>query len=220
MQPHEQQGQPPLPPYGSPDASSSGQAWPHEQQQMPGMPPLPPQAQTTVPEGWQHGGWAQPAEAWGFAQTPSWGPQPPSMAGGYAIAGQMGPQAMQYYAVQQSAAAQGMPLQQHQGGVIFLCDPRTEKECLQRGLFGLPATQTQIVRAIVPEATLLFLFNVRAPSPLCACTRLAQFYFLRLPEAAANASCLYSSGCTGRRPAILFYCEALAARVPCHDLAV
>ena len=105
------------------------------------------------------------------------GPQPPSMAGGYAIAGQMGPQAMQYYAVQQSAAAQGMPLQQHQGGVIFLCDPRTEKECLQRGLFGLPATQTQIVRAIVPEATLLFLFNVRAPSPLCACTRLAQFYF-------------------------------------------
>ena len=48
MQPHEQQGQPPLPPYGSPDASSSGQAWPHEQQQMPGMPPLPPQAQTTV----------------------------------------------------------------------------------------------------------------------------------------------------------------------------
>ena len=168
MQPHEQQGQPPLPPYGSPDASSSGQAWPHEQQQMPGMPPLPPQAQTTVPEGWQHGGWAQPAEAWGFAQTPSWGPQPPSMAGGYAIAGQMGPQAMQYYAVQQSAAAQGMPLQQHQGGVIFLCDPRTEKECLQRGLFGLPATQTQIVRAIVPEATLLFLFNVR-PN---LCTRL------------------------------------------------
>lgn len=48
-----------------------------------------------------------------------------------------------------------------QSGVIFLCDPRTEEECLQRGLFGLPATQTQIVRAIVPEATLLFLFNVR-----------------------------------------------------------
>jgi len=48
-----------------------------------------------------------------------------------------------------------------QGGVIFLCDPRTEAECLQRGLFGLPATQTAIVRAIVPETTLLFLFNVR-----------------------------------------------------------
>merc|ERR1719183_2524515 len=53
-------------------------------------------------------------------------------------------------------------LQQCQGGVIFLCDPRTEEECLQRGLFGLPATQAQIVRAIVPESTLLFLFNVRA----------------------------------------------------------
>jgi len=47
------------------------------------------------------------------------------------------------------------------GGVIFLCDPRTEEECLRRGLFGLPATQTAIVRAIVPESTLLFLFNVR-----------------------------------------------------------
>ena len=31
-----------------------------------------------------------------------------------------------------------------QGGVIFLCDPRTEAECLQRGLFGLPATQTAL----------------------------------------------------------------------------
>ena len=46
-------------------------------------------------------------------------------------------------------------------GVIFLCDPRTEEECLRRGLFGLPATQAAIVRAIVPESTLLFLFNVR-----------------------------------------------------------
>ena len=46
-------------------------------------------------------------------------------------------------------------------GAIFLCDPRTETECLQRGLFGLPTTQSAIVRAIVPEATLLFLFNVR-----------------------------------------------------------
>jgi len=47
------------------------------------------------------------------------------------------------------------------GGVVFLCDPRTEEECLQRGLFGLPATQTAIVRSIVPESTVLFLFNVR-----------------------------------------------------------
>ena len=136
---------------------------PHEQQQMPECTPAP-QAQTTVPEGWQHGGWAQPAEAWasrrrhlGDRSLRRWPAATRSLArwGRRRCSG-----------AQQSAAAQGMPLQQHQGGVIFLCDPRTEKECLQRGLFGLPATQTQIVRAIVPEATLLFLFNVRAPSPL------------------------------------------------------
>ena len=60
-----------------------------------------------------------------------------------------------------AAPPQMQQLPPHQGGVIFLCDPRTEEECLQRGLFGLPASQTQIVRAIVPESTLLFLFNVR-----------------------------------------------------------
>jgi hypothetical protein len=85
------------------------------------------------------------------------------MAGGYAIAG-LG-QPVQYFA---AAAAQQAIASHHQGGVIFLCDPRTEEECLQRGLFGLPATQTPIVRAIVPEATLLFLFNVRhATSTSC-----------------------------------------------------
>jgi len=45
--------------------------------------------------------------------------------------------------------------------VIYICDPRTEEECLQRSLLGLPSSQTQIVRGIVPEASLLFLFNVR-----------------------------------------------------------
>ena len=27
------------------------------------------------------------------------------------------------------------------GGVVFLCDPRTEDECLQRRLLGMPASQ-------------------------------------------------------------------------------
>ena len=46
------------------------------------------------------------------------------------------------------------------GGVIFLCDPRTEEECLARALFGLPASQSAAVAAIVPEATSLFLFKL------------------------------------------------------------
>jgi len=71
------------------------------------------------------------------------------------------------YAMPYGMAAQQQLLQpqlqqlQTRGGVIFLCDSQTEDECLQRGLFGMPASQTQIVRQIAPEATLLFLFNVR-----------------------------------------------------------
>ena len=45
---------------------------------------------------------------------------------------------------------------------IYLCDRRTEDECLSRCLLGLPASQAQVVRGIVPELSLLFLFNVRA----------------------------------------------------------
>jgi len=45
---------------------------------------------------------------------------------------------------------------------IYLCDPRTEEECLSRSLLGLPASQAQVVRGIVPELSLLFLFNVRS----------------------------------------------------------
>ena len=61
---------------------------------------------------------------------------------------------------------QMLPLPQQlqaRGGVIFLCDPQTEDECLHRGLFGMPASQMQIVRQIAPEASLLYLFNVRLP---------------------------------------------------------
>lgn len=121
--------------------------WQHDPAVLPPLPPVSVSA--ALPGGWQHG--APSMEAWGFAQA--WALQ---MAGGYAVAG---PPPVQYFATQQQSPA-GLPMA-HQGGVIFLCDPRTEGECLQRGLFGLPATQTQIVRAIVPEATLLFLFNVR-----------------------------------------------------------
>jgi len=161
MQQGQEAGQPPLPPYATPEAGPSSGGWPHHEQQVMTT------ASSSVPEGWQHGGWAQPADAWGFAQPSSWGHQQAPMAGGYAIPGQMPPQAVQYYAVQQQNAANQVQLPQHQGGVIFLCDPRTEEECLQRGLFGLPATQTQIVRAIVPEATLLFLFNVSLATATC-----------------------------------------------------
>jgi hypothetical protein len=50
---------------------------------------------------------------------------------------------------------------------IFLCDPRTEEECLSRSLLGLPASQAQVVRGIVPELSLLFLFNVRGLPAHC-----------------------------------------------------
>ena len=56
------------------------------------------------------------------------------------------------------------PTAQAPANVIFLCDPRTEEECIQRQLLGLPRSQTQVVRSIVPEVSLLFLFNVRAHS--------------------------------------------------------
>jgi len=59
--------------------------------------------------------------------------------------------------------------QAYQGGLVanaahavYLCDPRTEDECLARSLLGLPASQAQVVRGIVPEQSLLFLFNVRS----------------------------------------------------------
>ncbi|EOD11738.1 hypothetical protein EMIHUDRAFT_204334 [Emiliania huxleyi CCMP1516] len=61
------------------------------------------------------------------------------------------------------------PTSAYQGGLVanaahavYLCDPRTEDECLARSLLGLPASQAQVVRGIVPEQSLLFLFNVRS----------------------------------------------------------
>ena len=128
------------------------------------MPPLPPG--NALPEGWYGSSWVQ-AGGWGVTHVgPPWGQQL-GAAADYAAARNISPQAMQFYTPQQQTALASMPggqprvhIPQQQVGVIFLCDSRTEEECLQRGLFGLPATQTQIVRTIVPEATLLFLFNV------------------------------------------------------------
>lgn len=72
------------------------------------------------------------------------------------------------WSVTQSArAAQGIAHTSHHptpGEVthaIYLCDPRTEEECLSRSLLGLPASQAHVVRGIIPELSLLFLFNVR-----------------------------------------------------------
>jgi len=149
-------------PYASSDASPSSSGWVQHHELPAVMPPLPGVSVQAVPEGWQQVSWATPEQAWGLAnQQDQWRHQPHLGQGGYAIPGQMSPH--MYYAM---APQQLGVMPQQQGGVIFLCDPRTQEECLQRGLFGLPVTQTQIVRAIVPEATLLFLFNVRGSTAM------------------------------------------------------
>jgi len=103
--------------------------------------------------GWQGEQWMHPGAALAGWEVPS-GWEAASSAG-YAIPYGMPPQQQQLLQLQPQLQTQT------RGGVIFLCDSQTEDECLQRGLFGMPASQTQIVRQIAPEATLLFLFNVR-----------------------------------------------------------
>ena len=61
-----------------------------------------------------------------------------------------------------SLAPQPAPTPQQAASFIYLCDPRTEGECLERLLFGLPMSQAQAVSDLVPEVSYLFLFNVRA----------------------------------------------------------
>ena len=63
--------------------------------------------------------------------------------------------------VARPAAAQPDSAPQHAPSFVYLCDPRTEGECLERLLFGLPVSQAQAVSDLVPEASYLFLFNVR-----------------------------------------------------------
>jgi hypothetical protein len=170
MKGEEHQGQMPPPSYVASDPQATHQAgWAHPDATLvPQMAAAPVQG---LPEGWHSAaGWPQ-MEAWGFSATHgSWPHHPAPMGGGYAMQQPMHPYgglapSMGY--PQQPLSSGPMPQlppqpQPYQGGVIFLCDQRTEEECLQRCLFALPATQMQIVRAIVPEATLLFLFNVRA----------------------------------------------------------
>ena len=129
--------------------------------QLPPLPPVEmpwmggsagwPQAMPTLPAGWAQ------AAGWPYSQAGGgWDPMSAAAgAGGY-----VQPPA-DYLA--QAQAMQHAQQSQQAGGVIFLCDPRTEEECLHRSLLGLPASQAQIVRNIVPESSLLFLFNVRGP---------------------------------------------------------
>ena len=123
--------------------------------------------------GYQEG-WA-PQQGWaGYGAGPSWEQANP-LAGGYAMPPQQLAQPYMMTLTPPDA----------QGGVIFLCDPRTEEECLQRGLFGLPASQTQVLRAVAPDVTLLFLFNVRA-APRASCER-EKPAFPRLPPSFRRA---------------------------------
>ena len=170
---------PALPPASpSDEAASSGTAWvpPLPPEEGVVMPPLPPGDIGGANSGWHGSGWTQPVEGWPIGGMHGWAPHQ-HLAGGYIMpqpampqpyAGMYGMSSQQLHLQQQQQQQQQqqpVPMAPQaravQGGVIFLCDPRTEEECLHRGLFGLPATQTAIVRAIVPESTLLFLFNVR-----------------------------------------------------------
>lgn len=109
--------------------------------------------------GGQMPGW-QGTEQWMHPGAPLPGWEVPSGWDATSSAGYTMPYGMPQQQ-QQLLSPQLQPQLETRGGVIFLCDPQTEDECLQRGLFGMPASQTQIVRQIAPEATLLFLFNVR-----------------------------------------------------------
>ena len=126
--------------YQAPHAGGSGLMPAFSGGQMPGW---------QGSEQWMHPGAALP----GWEVAAGWNA---GSSAGYAMPYTMPPPQL----LQQP---QLQPQLQTRGGVIFLCDPQTEDECLQRGLFGMPASQTQIVRQIAPEATLLFLFNVRRP---------------------------------------------------------
>ena len=140
-------------PYHDPNASPEGAvparpsaSWQQPMQQLAPLPPLPPGeiGWMGAPAGWQQG-----STAWAYGQAGAWDFSA-------AVPSYAQPQ------VEYVAQAQAQPA----GGVVFLCDPRTEDECLQRCLLGLPASQAQIVRTIVPEQSLLFLFNVRpVPCP-------------------------------------------------------
>ena len=46
-------------------------------------------------------------------------------------------------------------------GLIFVCDPSTEEECLSRRLLGLPKSQSTLLSKL-RDTSLLFLFNVRS----------------------------------------------------------
>ena len=118
----------------APGAGSSA-GW--QSTQLAPLPPLPPGeiGWMGVPGGWQH-------TAGTFAQASGWDQQC-AAAGTYAQAGgwDTSVSGTSYAPAQVEYLTQ---VQAQVGGVVFLCDPRTEDECLQRRLLGMPASQAQI----------------------------------------------------------------------------
>ena len=148
-------------------AATAGAAAGWQPTPLPPLPPLPPGeiGWMGVPAGaWQQcaGGATYGGQAGGGWDASAAGSYAPQVGAGWdaaAAAPSYAQPAVEFLA--QAQQAQQAQQQAQVGGVIFLCDPRTEDECLQRGLLGMPASQAQTARTIVPEQTLLFLFNVR-----------------------------------------------------------
>ena len=126
----------------APGAGSSA-GW--QPTQLAPLPPLPPGE-----IGWMGvpGGWQQRSHTAGtFAQASGWDQQC-AAAGTYAQAGGWHTSAAgpSYAPPQVEYLTQA---QAQVGGVVFLCDPRTEDECLQRRLLGMPASQAQILSQLL-----------------------------------------------------------------------
>ena len=85
------------------------------------------------------GGWQHCAAAATFAQAGGW-EQQCAAAGTYQAGGWEASVPGASYAPAVEYLPQG---QVEVGGVVFLCDPRTEDECLQRRLLGMPASQVR-----------------------------------------------------------------------------
>jgi hypothetical protein len=49
-------------------------------------------------------------------------------------------------------------------GFLFLCNNMTERECLEKNLFGLPAREFEAMQRSICPTTKLFLYNTQVPS--------------------------------------------------------
>ena len=93
------------------------------------------------------GGWPHCAAAATFAQAGGW-EQQCAAAGTYQAGGWEASVPGASYAPAVEYLPQG---QVEVGGVVFLCDPRTENECLQRRLLGMPGARSSPAYGIVAE---------------------------------------------------------------------